>query len=96
MESLSFTEHLLRACHSAFPLLKNEGIEPEDTKLIRSELAQDPGIVVSKAFVLNHVTGDFMTLSLPGEEGEPALDQDMSASWQLHNVFTLNIGSMLI
>ena len=88
MEILSFTEHLLRACHRAFPLLKNERIELEDTKLIRSELAQDPGILISKAFALSHVTGDFMTLSLPGEGGEPALDQDMSASRQPHNVFT--------
>lgn len=41
---LSFTEHLLGAPHC-------EGIELEDTKLVRSELAQDPGIVVPKPWL---------------------------------------------
>lgn len=85
---------------SFFPF-KDEGIEPGDAKWIRSELAQDLGFVISKAFALSHVPGDFMTLSLLGERGEPALDYDMGAVGQPRNVspstwYSLNNGSTLI
>lgn len=60
---LSFTDHLPSAPHG-------KGI---DTKLVRSELAQEPGIVVSRAFAPNSVTGDFMSLPWPRERAEPVL-----------------------
>lgn len=86
---LSFTEHLPSAPHG-------KGI---DTKLVRPELAQEPRIVVSRAFAPSSVTGDFMTLSWPWERGKPALGT-WTVGQSLHifpsTWYSLNIRSTLM